>query len=109
MGKMGDNIAKAVLPMGLPPTSIGPLIGALNAHDNAAMFKIPGVTGPIVGAAASALLETFASSFRLVWTAAACFVALAAIIAVFIKEDTKEFNMHIDAPVEKENELYASS
>ncbi|KAK0614473.1 major facilitator superfamily domain-containing protein [Immersiella caudata] len=107
MGKMGANIAKVVIPMGLPPTSVGPLIGALNAHDDAAMFKIPGVTGPIVGAAAGALLETFASSFRLVWIAAACFVALAAILAVFIKETTGEYNMQIDAPVEKEDELYS--
>ncbi|KAK0638522.1 major facilitator superfamily domain-containing protein [Cercophora newfieldiana] len=109
MAKMGDNIAQAVLPLGLPPTSIGPLIGALNAHDDAAMFKIPGVTPRIVGSAAGALLETFASSFRLVWIAAACFVAFAAILSVFIKENTNEFNMHIDAPVEKEDELYASS
>lgn len=79
MHHLGDNIAGATIPLGLPPSSVGPFIGALTAHDDAALVKIPGVTPPIIGAGSEALLETFSKAFRHVWIAAACFVALAAI------------------------------
>ena len=79
MGHLGDNIAKATIPLGLPPSSVGRFIPMLIAHDDAALFQIPGVTPQIVGAGAEALLNTFAKAFKHVWIAAACFVALAAI------------------------------
>ncbi|KAK3377462.1 major facilitator superfamily domain-containing protein [Podospora didyma] len=108
MNDLGDNIVKAVMPLGLPPQSIGPFIGALAAHDDAGLFQIPGVSPRIVGAGAEALLETFSTGFKNVWITASCVVAFAAILAVFLKDPGKEFNMHIDAPVEKEEELYSS-
>jgi len=30
-------------------------------------------------------------------------------VALFIEDQSNEFNMHIDRPIEKEEELYASS
>ncbi|KAK3350586.1 major facilitator superfamily domain-containing protein [Neurospora tetraspora] len=107
MGHLGDNIAKAVLPLGLPPQSVGPLIGALADHHEELIPKIEGVTPQIIGAGVEALKETFATGFRRVWIAASCFVALAAILACFLKEEGKEFNMRIDNPIEKEEELYS--
>ena len=107
MGHLGDNIAKAVMPLGLPPQSVGPLIGALADHHEELIPKIEGVTPQIIGAGVEALKETFATGFRRVWIAAACFVALAAILACFLKEEDREFNMRIDNPIEKEEELYS--
>lgn len=125
MGKLGDNIAGAVIPMGLPPNMTGPFIGLLMAHDNAALAQLPGVTPPIIGAGVGAMLATFSKAFSHVWIAAACFVAVAALstflpltsfspvllltkyaVAVLIKDVSKEFNNHIDNPVEKAEELY---
>ena len=80
MGHLGDKIAKAVMPLGLPSTSMGAFIGALAAkEDAAALFQIPGVTPQIAQAGARALLGTYVKGFQHVWIAAACFVALAVI------------------------------
>ncbi|KAK3373148.1 major facilitator superfamily domain-containing protein [Lasiosphaeria ovina] len=109
MNHVGDNIAKAVMPLGLPVNSTGPFIGALvNHQDAAALFRLPGVTPQIAGAGAEALLGTFSTGFRHVWIAASAVVAFAAVLAVFLKDPSDEFNMRIDAPVEKAEELYSS-
>ncbi|KAK5057513.1 hypothetical protein LTR84_011513 [Exophiala bonariae] len=97
---LGPKIAAAALPLGLPAESLGPLIGALTAHDNAALAQIPGVNEDIIGAAAGALLDAFGLAFRYVWVAAGCFALLALIASLFITNPTGDFNAHIDAPVE---------
>lgn len=79
MNHLGDNIAQAVIPLGLNPRDVGAFIGALTAHNDAALFKIPGVTPQMAQAGGHALLDTYASGFKNVWTAASCFVGLAAI------------------------------
>lgn len=125
MNRLPDNVANAVLPLGLPQASLGPFIGALTTHNTAVLFTIPDVTPRIAGAGADALLGTYSTGFNHVWIAASCFVAIATICKVtwpvvsaeslltgktaacFLKERTKEFNMHIDAPVEKEEDLYS--
>lgn len=106
MGHMGDNIAKAVIPKGLSPDALPAFIGALNAHNETALVAIPGVTPEIIGAGANALLDTYALGFRYVWIAASCFVAIACIVAAFLYDPEKEFNMHVDAPMEKEEDRY---
>ncbi|KAK3330756.1 major facilitator superfamily domain-containing protein [Apodospora peruviana] len=108
MGHVGDNIAGAVIPSGLAPDNVGPFIGALTSHNQTALGMIPGVTPEIIGAGANALLDTFVVAFRHVWIAGAAFVGLAAAVSVFLFDPTKEFNMHIDAPVEKEEDLYSA-
>jgi len=79
MSHVGDNIAKAAIMAGLPKESVGMFIGALMAHDDELMSKVPGVKPQIIGAGAQALLQTFASGFKNVWIAASCFVAFAAV------------------------------
>ena len=74
-----NKIAAAVLPLGLPPTSLGALIGALTTQNTALLAHVPGVTPRIIGAAAGALLQAYSASFRYVWVAAACFCAVAVI------------------------------
>lgn len=79
MNHLGDNIAGAVIPLGLNPKDVGAFIGAFTSHDDAALFQIPGVTPQMAGAAGHALLETYAGGFKNVWTAGSCFVGVAAI------------------------------
>ncbi|ORY58183.1 major facilitator superfamily domain-containing protein [Pseudomassariella vexata] len=102
------NIANAVLPLGLPVTSLGDFVTYLAAQDSASLMTVPGVTGDIIQAGAGALLETYSVGFRWVWVAAGSLTAVAAIAAMFLVDPKAEFNMHIDAPVEKEEQLYHS-
>jgi len=103
MNHLGENIANAVIPAGLSPDNLGAFIGALTTQNQTALGTIPGVTGEIIGKGADALLDTYLLAFRYVWISAACFVAIAAVVAAFLFDPRKEFNMHIDAPLEKED------
>lgn len=76
---MPSNIAAAVLPLGLPQTSLGQFIGLLVAHDNAALSQVEGVTLDIIQAGAGALLQTYSLGFRYVWIAAGSITIAAAI------------------------------
>ncbi|KEF54831.1 uncharacterized protein A1O9_09273 [Exophiala aquamarina CBS 119918] len=121
---LAPKIAAAVLPLGLPETSLGPFISSLTANNATAIAQIPGVNNEIIHAGGAALLDAFSVAFRYVWVAAGAF-ALPAIIgkvlpttdscaiiglgiclqhfltaAFFIYNPTNEFNTHIDAPVE---------
>merc|ERR1712093_366232 len=103
---LGTKIAGAVLPLGLPASSLPAFIGALASSDTAALADIPGVTPQIIGAGVGGLFEAFSIGFRYVWIAAGCFTVVAAISAIFLVDPVKEFNMRIDAPAEKEEDLY---
>lgn len=76
---LASKIAAATLPLGLPETSLGPLIGALTAHNSTALAGIPGASPDIVGAGAGALLDAFSMAFRNVWIAAGAFAFVALI------------------------------
>ncbi|KAF9872152.1 siderophore iron transporter [Colletotrichum karsti] len=102
MSHMPENVAKAVIPSGFDPQNLGMLLGGLTAHDEEMIAMVPGITPEIIAKAANALLGTYVSSFQKVWIAAACFVAVAVIAAAFLFDPKKEFNNHIDAPLEKE-------
>ncbi|KIH91218.1 siderophore iron transporter [Sporothrix brasiliensis 5110] len=103
---LGANIAGAVLPLGLPETSLGALIGALAAQDTTALLAVPGISPDIINAAVGALKSTYSVAFRWVWVAAGAFTVVAAIAAIFLIDPKKEFNNHIDAPAEKAEDLY---
>jgi Holliday junction resolvasome RuvABC DNA-binding subunit len=62
---LAKNIAKTVLPLGLPITSLPAFIGTLATGDEAALVKIPGVSLQILGAAVLELKQTYAATFRL--------------------------------------------
>lgn len=76
---LGANIAAAVLPLGLPETSLGDLIGALASQNNAALLAVPGISQDIIIAAVGALKSTYSVAFRWVWVAAGSFTVVAAI------------------------------
>lgn len=102
LNRIPENVAAAVLPKGLSPDDLPAFIGALSAHNETALAHVPGVTPAIIGAGAEALLDTFVTAFSHVWIAAACFVGLAAVVAVFLFDPRNEFNNRIDATVEKD-------
>ncbi|KAF7561126.1 hypothetical protein G7046_g3004 [Stylonectria norvegica] len=104
MKKLPDNVAKAAISNGLSTNSIEDFVGALLSRNTTALLAVPGVTPEIIQAGANASLDTYSMGFRNVWIAATCFVVLAAFVAAFLYDPEKEFNMHIDAPVEKVEE-----
>jgi hypothetical protein len=109
---LASRVPAAVLPLGLPPTSIGALIGVLTsgaAVDVGGLSQIPGVTPPIIRAAGLAVSQSFLLAFRYIWVTAGGFAFAAMIAAWFIRDPTKEFNAHIDAPAEPEAVLYKSA
>lgn len=70
-GKLPAKIAAAVVPLGLNPQALPLFIGALAAHNDAALFAVPGVSPQIIGAGVQALQQAYLESFRGVWIAAA--------------------------------------
>jgi len=80
---MGAKIAEAVLPLGLPVSSLPDFIDALTHQDQAALGSIPGVTGQIIGAGVHGMFEAYTLSFRFIWVAAGCFPVAAAVGTFF--------------------------
>lgn len=130
LDNLGTNVAEAVVGAGLPESSVEQFVTALAAQNDTALALVPGVTPQIMGVGAEALLDTYATGFRNIWASAVGFVALAAIgmfatssklvlnhqlyvltqfiASYFLFDPKKEFNNHIDAPVEKDDELYST-
>ncbi|KAF6802436.1 siderophore iron transporter [Colletotrichum sojae] len=102
LSHMPGNVAAAVVPAGFDPENLGGLIGGLTTHNDELLASLPGITPEILAKGGIALLDTYVVAFRNVWTAAACFVAVAVVAAAFLFDPKKEFNNHIDAPLEKE-------
>lgn len=121
---LASKIAAATLPLGLPQSSLGPLIGALSANNATALAEIPGVNPAIIGAGAGALLDAFSIAFRKVWITAGAFAFVALVskhhpptpchlrrtvpdvgvrlASTFMIDPRADFNDHIDAPAEVE-------
>lgn len=74
---LAPKISAATLPLGLPKTSLGPLIGALATSDFPALAKIPGLTEEIEAAAVHALDESYIIALRYVWITGGAFVLIA--------------------------------
>lgn len=123
MAKLPGNIAKAGIAAGLPLSSTEQYVGGLAGSNTTLLMSTPGITPAIIGAGADALLDTYLKAFRSVWITAIPFVALAAIstsirfekmlqiltitAALFLIDPVQEFNSNIDAPVEKDADLYS--
>ena len=93
-------IAKAVLPAGLPPTSLGPFIGALSSQDMAALAYIPGVTPAVIGAGVGALQQAFADAIRVVYYIAVPFGVVSVILCYFLGDFSAKMNYIVEAPLE---------
>ena len=93
-------IAEAVLALELPTTSLGSFVGALTAHDEAALAHIPGVTPQIIGAGVAALQQAFTDAIRVVFIIAACFGAVACLLCCCLESLREFMDYVVDAPVE---------
>ena len=83
MARFNDNfapkISQAVLPLGLPKSSLPAFIQALSSSNTTALAAVPGATDKIVAAGVEGVKEAYVLTFRYVWVAAGCFTALATI------------------------------
>ncbi|KAI1341342.1 major facilitator superfamily domain-containing protein [Xylariaceae sp. FL0016] len=104
LDQLEANVAQAVVSAGLPSENAPGFITALTSKNETALLSVPNVTSDIIQAGTNASLSTYSGAFRHVWIAAACFVALAALASLLLIDQPKEFNMHIDAPVEEKED-----
>ncbi|KAK4034555.1 putative siderophore iron transporter protein [Parachaetomium inaequale] len=108
MSRVGQNVGDTVVPEGLAVDDLPAFVAALVKRNETALLGIRGVTPEIIDSGVTALLDTYVVSFRHVWITAGCFVVVAAIASVFLMEEENEFNMRIDNPIEKREELYST-
>lgn len=99
---LGADIAAAVLPLGFSPRYLPDLITALANNDQKAVATIPGISPQIIGAAVGGLKHAYLESFRPVWITAAALSGVATVAACFLINPKKDFNMHVDAPLEED-------
>ena len=114
---MVPKVTRAVIPLDLPETSIGPLIGALSSGNVALLDKIPGVNSDIIAAAGLAIKQAYVVGFRNVFICGAAFMASGIIcestsnpgrvsvltcstVTSFMHNPRSEFNAKVDAPIE---------
>ncbi|EXJ75906.1 uncharacterized protein A1O5_00414 [Cladophialophora psammophila CBS 110553] len=102
---LAPKVANAVVPLGLPKTSIGPLIGALSSGNAALLEKVPGVSPEIISAAGLAIKQAYVVSFRNVFICGAAFMALGIILTSFMRNPRTEFNGKVDAPIEVSSDV----
>ncbi|KAK4897775.1 hypothetical protein LTR27_004547 [Elasticomyces elasticus] len=97
---IGPKVAKAVLPLGLPATSIGPLIAALGLGSADALQDVPGVTNDVTSAAGLAIKQSYVVAFRHVFIFGAALMAAGIILTAFMRNPHAEFSAQVDAPIE---------
>jgi len=88
-------VAKAVLPLGLPITSLRPLLEAIASQQEAALAKVPGISGPIILAAIQASRHAQSHSYRIVYFVAMTCCIIAAILAAFTVDVTPQMNNEV--------------
>ncbi|KAK5047456.1 hypothetical protein LTR84_006552 [Exophiala bonariae] len=103
---LASKVPAAMLPLGVPPSSIGQFTSAMTSGQTHGLTQIPGVTIEAAGAGANAVLQSFVIAFRYVWITGACFSFVAMIAAWLLIDPKEEFNTQIDAPAESEEALY---
>lgn len=87
---LASKVPAAVIPLGLPPSSIGPLIAALTSGNTAALTTIPGATHEVIAAAGLAVHESYNWGFRYVWITAASFSAVG-LLSKFVRRNCFAF------------------
>ncbi|RDW79298.1 uncharacterized protein DSM5745_06150 [Aspergillus mulundensis] len=112
------KVSAAVLPLGLPSSSLPALLDAVSSQRKDAAAEVPGGTPEIAQAAVAAMKRAYLSAFRNAWIVSAAFCGLMVIcgflIAIsracqnsclprtacyFIVEQRAQFDTRIDAPV----------
>jgi MFS family permease len=76
---LARKVPEAVLPLGLPPSSLEPFVADLMTGNKTALSRIPGISEAIIAAGGRAIREAYSVAFRDVWVAAGCFSAVGVI------------------------------
>lgn len=97
--KIGPAVAKRVLPLGFPMTSLGPFIGAVSSFHFDQLSSIPGITPQIIQQGVLGFREGFLQAQRGLWILMAAFSFVAAVIFVFISNHKEQYSDSIDAPL----------
>ncbi|CAD6587966.1 MAG: hypothetical protein CYPHOPRED_004210, partial [Cyphobasidiales sp. Tagirdzhanova-0007] len=94
------RVPPALLAAGLPPTSIGPFLGALGAGHIAALSRVPGATPHIIETGVAAFKSALAKSFSYIWWSTIPFAAVGAILTLTLTDQSSKMVGIIDAPFE---------
>ena len=95
-------VSKAAMTAGLPPSSIGPFIGALTSMNPPdALKQVPGVNATIIQAGEAALKHAYANGLRDVFIIGASLGGLGIFLCFFLGDVKKTMNYHVDAAMEK--------
>lgn len=116
--KLASKVGAAAISHGLPPSSLGQLLGALTHNDQQALGHVPGINPQIIQASVLAMKESFNIAFRNVYimsTAMAGVVLISmfdpdhrnisryiltwVIVSCLMKEPKDQFTKAIDAPL----------
>jgi len=98
----GPRVAKAVLPLGFPPTALAPFVGLIIGGKLDTAAKIPGVTQQMVDAAEQAIKWSWTLAFQRIYYAAVAFSVFAVVVSFFVKDVTS--NMTDNVAVRLTNE-----
>lgn len=93
-------IGEAVARAGLPPTSVGPFIGAFASNDQVVLSRVPGITPAILGAAGRAFQQAFADAVRVVFIIAAPFGFVGCFLCLLLPSFRDRMDYVVDAPLE---------
>ena len=96
---IGPTVASRVLPLGLPVSSLGALIGGISSFHFADLPLIPGVTPEIIQAGVLGFKEGFLRSQRGNWILMAAMSFLGAIVICFISNHKEMYVDRTDAPL----------
>ncbi|KIW19365.1 hypothetical protein PV08_03660 [Exophiala spinifera] len=96
---LAPKVTKAVVPLGINNTDIGPLIGALTSGNMELAQSIPGISPEIIAAAGLAIKQAYVLSFRNVFICGAVLMAVGIIVSSFMTNPRSEFNANVDAPI----------
>lgn len=91
------DVADAVIPAGLPSSSLVAFLEALSSTDADALTSVPGVTPSIIAIGLNAVKTAYSESFRTVFLASIAFGGLAVVAALFSVNVDKELNNAVAA------------
>ena len=95
-------IAATALSMGFNPANLTQLIIAVLSHGP--LDKVPGVTGPIIGAVMAEVAKVNAHGYKITWFAFLPATFIAAIACAFLKNPKDRMNWIVDAPLDSTKE-----
>jgi len=96
-------VSGAATAAGLPSSSVPALLAAFAAGTG--FTTVPGISPEILAAATHASQETYAAAYRLAWSSIIPFVVLAIVSIIFLKGVKELMTEHIEATVEKDEEV----